>query len=298
MDISAVILSYNTASFTISCIESIIKKTKNSIVYEIIVVDNGSQVDDYKKIFDYITISNYSNITLLREPENLGFGAGNNRGAAIAQGNFIAFINNDTLFENDCFSILLSDYKNLCPACLSPQQLDQNKTLLRTSDHFLSIKREIFGRKLLRFFNPKKYPNPNIHAIQNKKVDMVVGSFMFMETSHFNEVGCFDENLFLYYEETDLCLRLLKHDPPIKSYIIPNARYIHFQKQSTSLNIKTSLQLKKSMLYVLKKHNANLSYRLFYVFFTFKIALKSIFKQKNRAILHLLLFPKKYRKIL
>ena len=94
MDVSVIIVNYNTLKMTKDCIDSVIEKTKD-VEYEIILVDNAS-TDGSKEFF-----KNYRDITYIYNEKNLGFGTANNVGIKIARGNFIFCLNSDTLLLNN-----------------------------------------------------------------------------------------------------------------------------------------------------------------------------------------------------
>ena len=98
INISIVILNFNSHEFTINCLKSIELSIDKYLEYEIIVVDNGSNINDFKLLNQKIEKNSYKlNIKVLRNKTNLGFGGGNMIGAKESIGKYIAFINNDTL---------------------------------------------------------------------------------------------------------------------------------------------------------------------------------------------------------
>ena len=105
-DIATIINNYNSSKLTQECIDSIVEKTAANLNYQIIVVDNCSQIADYKLLEEFCESHSYKNIKLVRSKINTGFGGGNMSGYHYANAKYIAFVNNDTLFLNDCFSIL------------------------------------------------------------------------------------------------------------------------------------------------------------------------------------------------
>ena len=114
INISIVILNFNSHEFTINCLKSIELSIDKYLEFEIIVVDNGSNISDFKLLNQKIEKNSYKqNIKVLRNKTNLGFGGGNMIGAKESIGKYIAFINNDTLLLNNCFNILFCFLVNL-----------------------------------------------------------------------------------------------------------------------------------------------------------------------------------------
>src|SRR5690606_10787902 len=137
-----------------------------------------------------------------------------------------AFVNNDSLLLNDCFSIIIEEMKNnLSYGVCGPQAYKENGDLLPTIDHFTSPLKELLGRKFLEKLNPKKFPNRKQEFKNPQRGQFISGSFMIFRTEDFNKIGGFDTNIFLYQEETDICKRLLKINK--YAYLIPEAKFIH-----------------------------------------------------------------------
>lgn len=281
-DFSIILINYNSSSYTLNCINSIIKETSAHISYDIIVIDNASKIEDYSHLKKEIKKLNLSNLTLSRSKINTGFGGGNMLGIQFANCKYYAFVNNDTILQNDCISIIHEFLeKNATASVCSPQQFNENDEVQKSFDHFLSLKRELFGRKILEKLNPKKYPKRRKIYDNPIKVQSVPGSFLVTRADDFNQIGGFDTNIFLYYEETDLCYRISKLKEKGACYLIPEGRYTHFKGQSTNKNIAIKKELKISLLYVLKKNSGYMAYQILRWWLTLKFLFKSIFKPKN-----------------
>lgn len=279
LDLSIVIINYNTSSYTIKCIESIFEHTSAKLNYDIKIVDNHSKIEDINQLENYIKKIDNPIITLLKNHINVGFGGGNMIGCQFSDAKYYAFVNNDSLLLNDCFSIVLNQMENnqeygIC----GPQSFKEDGKMLPTLDHYSSPLKELFGRYFLEKINPKKYPNRKIEYHQPKRGQFVSGSFMVVRSDDFWSVGGFDTNIFLYHEETDLCIRLAK----IKkyAYLIPEAKFIHFHGASTPKSIEIKTELKISLLYVIRKHYGYVNYRVILLFLQLKYFLKSLRKPK------------------
>ncbi|MFT4800584.1 MAG: GT2 family glycosyltransferase [Flavobacteriaceae bacterium] len=288
-DISIIIINYNTEQYTINCIESIISNTNSKLICQYIIVDNGSQETSFNKVESYIeTIKQKINIQLIRSNINTGFGSGNMIGVLQAKGKYIAFINNDVLLKNDCLSILKDFMEiNNNVGVVGPQAYTENDNLLPTIDHFASLQRELFGRKILETINPKKYTKRKKEYKEPIHGQFIAGSFMFFRTSDFNEIGGFDTNIFLYYEETDLCKRLLKINK--LAYLEPNAKFTHFHGASTEKSIAIKIELKISLLYVIRKHYGIISFYILLTYLQIKYFFSSLIKPKHWKLFYVLL---------
>lgn len=287
-DIAAIIINYNSSKLTQECIDSIVEKTATNLNYQIIVVDNCSQIADYKLLEDFCKSHSFKNLQLVRSKINTGFGAGNMTGYQYANAKYVAFVNNDTLFLNDCFSILKTAIeKDNSIAMVGGQSFTETGKRMVAFDHFASISKELFGRDFLEKVNPKKYPKRKFEYTNPQKVNYVQGSFMFTRTSDFNEVGGFDTNLFLYYEETDLCMRLEKIGK--SCYLIPEAQYVHYHGASTPQSITIKTELKISLLYIIRKHYGYLSYWFLLNYLRINYIFSTLFKPKYSYVLKVLL---------
>ncbi|MDP5158866.1 MAG: glycosyltransferase family 2 protein [Flaviramulus sp.] len=281
VDVSIIIINYNTADYTINCIESIIKHTSKNITCQYLIVDNGSEAENYFNLKEYIdSLSKTITIKLIRSNINTGFGGGNMIGAKYAKGKYLAFINNDVLLKNDCLSILkifMDTNKNV--GVCGPQAFKENKEILPTLDHFASLGRELFGRKVLESVNPKKYPKRKQFYSSPKKGQFVAGSFMFFSSADFNKIGGFDTNIFLYYEETDICKRLEKINK--EAFLVPEGHFIHFHGASTPKQVALKIELKISLLYVIRKHYGLVSFYILLRYLQLKYFISSLIKPKN-----------------
>ena len=287
-DIAVILINYNSTEHTINCVNSIVEKTSKNCNYQIIITDNCSEKDEYLKLKSYCDSLQNEFVSLYQNTINAGFGGGNMFGLQFANANYYAFVNNDTLFKNDCLSILktaLDTNQNIGIA--GAQAFKENDDFMISLDHFASPTREILGRNFLEISNSKKYPKRKRMYTNPIQVNFVPGSFMFVMANDFNEVKGFDTNIFLYYEETDLCIRLSKIDK--QAYLVPEAEFIHFHGASTPRSMAIKKELKISLLYIIRKHYGLFGHLTVSSFLTVKYFFSSIFKPKNWPLFYLLL---------
>ena len=91
-------VNYNSSLYTKACIDSIIKHTSPNIHYQIIVVDNNSEPEDFRNLQ---ALSQNSKVTLVRSKVNLGFAGGNMYGVQFTEADYYFFLNNDSELQND-----------------------------------------------------------------------------------------------------------------------------------------------------------------------------------------------------
>ncbi|WP_281239281.1 glycosyltransferase family 2 protein [Flavobacterium praedii] len=286
-DVSIILINYNSSKHTINCIQSILSNTSKQINFQIIITDNCSEKEDYLNLKLFCDSLHNSNIELHRNIINNGFGAGNMFGVQFANAKYLAFVNNDTLFMNDCLAILKNELdKNQNIGIAGAQSYKENGDFMISLDHFASPTREILGRNFLELINPKKYPRRKKTYSSPTQVNFIPGSFMFVKAIDFYEVGGFDTNIFLYYEETDLCIRLAKKSK--FAYLIPEAKFIHLHGASTAKSMAIKKELKISLLYIIRKHYGFFGHKIVMLFLIIKYFFSSILKPKNWTLFFLI----------
>lgn len=279
MDISVITINYNNNKLTGDFINSVIKSTPKELFIEFIVIDNCSKIDDFEAL-KYTLQNIESKIKLVRSNINLGFGGGNMLGNQYATGKYLAFINNDIIFTEDCFSALINFIKttNSVGVC-TPQQYNIKKKPTSGFDYFHGIKKELLGRSFVELFRNKDLPKRKDFPYQKSiKADFIQGCFMFFTTEAFSKVGGFDTNIFLYFEEMDICYRLKKCG--FDSYVVPNTSFLHFHGASTSKNMLIRQELLISKLYIYKKNYSFLKYKILQFIIAFKLFFKSLINFK------------------
>jgi len=282
MDVSVIIINYHSSEYTKACIDSINKYTKK-LKFEIIVVDNKSSKTDLQNLKQFHQKNSFK---LIESKYNLCFGGGNQLGFQFATGNYIAFINNDTLLTENSL-LKLKEYSEVNPktGALSITQLDTDgKPFKYAFRQYIDLKYHLLGQQ-----KPKKhYSKKHQHNLTKKpfEVDIVSGAFMFFNTKTYEECGGFDTNIFLFYEEMDICKRLNKLG--YKNIFFPETNFIHFQgKSSENINIKKEFLI--SYLYVIQKNYSFIYSFTLKAILLFKYAFKSIIKPKKYIPLTVLL---------
>lgn len=280
INVSCIIINYNTSNFTIACVNSIVEFHQQDLLYEIIIVDNASTTEDFTLLSSAISKMANASIKLIRSKQNTGFGGGNMLGVQHSSPcEYYAFINNDTLQKDENCLLSLKKFmdQNKDIAVCSPQMLDEENNFRVTIDHFSSLQREIFKRAVLEFLFPRTYLDRKKEYSKPTQAHYVQGSFLFVNAEDFNYVGGFDTNLFLYYEESDLCRRLLLERNK-KTYLLPSLSYLHYKGASTPKNITIKIEQKISLLYHTNKHYGWFSYKILLIYFCIRYFFTSFIK--------------------
>ena len=279
INVSIILLNYNNAALTVDCINSIFEKTPKSITFEIIIVDNASRYEDYEQLKAGIDALNHPNISLFRSRINTGFAAGNMQGVQHAKGEYIALINNDVLLVEDSFTALIEHFNNFKDTgVIGIQPIYEDGEKQVAFGHFDTFSNRFLGYWLYEKLNPKKTKR-HLEYKTPTETDFVIGSFMFFRASDFNKIGGLDSNLFLYYEEMDVCKRL--KDIGLKSVFIPTIKYVHLCGRSTNLGYAKKIELKISHLYIVRKNHGYLQYFLLKNLYIITYILKSLVKPKH-----------------
>lgn len=230
MQVSIIIVNFNTPALVEQCLKSIAHHV-HGCLYEVIVVDNASSDDSRERL------SACKNIKLIAADSNLGFGKANNLGAAEASGEMLFFLNPDTILCNDAVTILYNYLKdNTAIGVAGGNLFDAEKQPTHSfSRIFPSITQEMdFAMAQLytkaRFGNNRQFN----HTGQPLDVAFITGADLMIREELFAEIGGFDKDFFMYYEDTALCYQVAKRGYRITS--VPQAEIIHLEGKSFNVS--------------------------------------------------------------
>lgn len=255
MDVSVIIITYNTLNLTIDCINSVFEKT-SGLKFEVILVDNAS-CDGSKEYF-----SIKEEIIYVYNEKNLGFGAANNIGAKVASGKYLFLLNSDTVLLENSIKIFY-DYMENTPnvsAC-GGNLVDANYENVPICGHFPTLINDFFLIGFYNFFRSwykqKISVSQDLSCLRTFDVDYISGADIFIKHEVFSQLKGFDQDFFMYYEETDLFKRMSKAG--LKSVIIPHTAIVHLVGGSSSnqLSLNKYRMIHNSKLLYYKKHHAS-----------------------------------------
>lgn len=236
--VTVIIVSYKVRYYIEQCLNSVLRSVPDA---QLIVVDNSSNDGSVEYLRE-----RYPKVTVLANEENLGFGCANNMALSIAQGQYVLFLNPDTVVAEKTIPSCI-EYMNSHPdtgaigvrmmyadGCFALESRRSLPTPLVAFWHMTGLgrffpKSKVFARYHLTYENPA----------EECSIDVVSGAFMFVRKSVLDVTGGFDESFFMYGEDIDL------------SYRIKNAGYsnvylpypiIHYKGEST---VKTSYRYVK-----------------------------------------------------
>ena len=282
-DISIIIVNYKVKEFIIPCIESIYKHTSKSLRYEILVIDNNSNDGSIDAIK-----SQFSDVKVYENTENIGFSKAVNQGAETAIGKYIFILNPDTKLIEDSISILFTFLeKNETVAVVGPALVTESGIKQQSYWKEPTLINTILSIYHLDFLNYKKNYRNEI-GDKTILVDSISGGAFFVQKDVFQNLNGYHPNLF-WMEDIDFCTKVRKLDNKIIYY--PETKIIHYGGKSAekNLHIAISNQLLSKIKYF-KLHHSGIE--------TIILTVAILFIALIKSILFLIVFPlgSNYRK--
>jgi GT2 family glycosyltransferase len=229
MDVSVVIVNYNTKTLLRECLASIYRHT-GGLEFEVIVSDNASRDGSTVMIRN-----EFPRVMLLENEKNLGFGAANNRGLDRARGDFIFYLNSDTLLLNNGIKIFFDYWRAATDAAslgaLGCVLLDSGGRPVHSFGSFYRAVDELKEK----FSGPPDKPGDSLSL--PKEVGYICGAALFLKRDGYAR---FDERFFLYYEDNDLQLKLAQAGK--KRLLIPGPKIVHLEGKSNTAYTALTLQ--------------------------------------------------------
>ncbi len=237
------VISFEEPRLVREALESVLA-TRAGFDFEVIVVDNASRglapaLAPFKE-----------RLKVIRNEENLGFTRANNRGAAQAKGEYLLFLNSDTMVFPDTFSRLIA-FADTRPdaGAIGPLVLNADGSFQLSYGAPLSLYSEFRQKVLATPASRRMDPD----SLQTREVGWVSGCCLLTRREYFPEGRVFDEGIFLYFDDSELCARLRSMGKKI--YFFPAARMVHFGGASVrSMPARTAVEYRRSQLHVYKKH--------------------------------------------
>lgn len=220
---------YNTPTELLHSLLSI-PQAIGGLPCEVIIVDNASR----KQL---PTLENIrSPISILTNKENKGYGPALNQGVRVSKGDYLLFVNTDTLFQEDAIVRLYQRIKrDKKIGVIGPQMRGRNGKVLQSYNGMPFLPDAIFAFSFLNRLPKNKFSRrywlSDMDVTKEQEVSFVGGACMMARREVFDRVGGFDERFFMYFEEVDLCYKIKKIGYKILYY--PKARVIHLIGKSS-----------------------------------------------------------------
>ena len=253
VDISIVIVNYNTQEYLGRCVKSIYRSGIDTKDIELIIIDNNSS-DSSLQIAQDIIDNEKIKSNIIRNNINVGFSKAINMGLSQCSGKYVCILNPDIYIEKNCF-IKLIDFmnKNLGIGCIGPKIVNYDGSLQISCKRSLpTIKNSIY--KIIGL--DKLFKNNEVISAYNllyldedeiNEVEVISGAFMLIRLDVMKEVGAFDESFYLYGEDIDYCHRIKRKG--FRTLYYPLAKAIHYKgKSAKSHPFKAIYHFHKSMI--------------------------------------------------
>jgi len=246
MELSIIIINWNTQELLSNCLSSIYRTIKE-IAFEIILVDNGSEdgsVPFVKKHF--------SSVKIIANTDNRGFGRANNQALEIMEGRYALLLNTDTVLTPHAVAQLYSFMESTPDAAMAcGQLLNSDGSKQNSIAAFPTLLTLIANTSLLEHLFPKRFPSKRYHHHEPVEVDSGIGACLLVRKAAIDDVGMFDERYFFFFEETDWAYQM--HRKGWKTYHVPNAHIYHLQGQSIGPNIRSRIEFYRSRYIYFRK---------------------------------------------
>lgn len=293
--LSIIVISYNTAKITQDCLDSVFKDkglcfdlksppSDHTIPTEIIVIDNASTDNSVS------LLKKTPHIKLIINKKNTGFARANNQGTKIAQGNYILFLNSDTLILHSSISQSLNWLSSHPEASTcTAQLLNANKSIQASGGFFpnlINVFTWSVGLDDLPFVNkiiPPLHPHtPDFYTkdkfyLSNHRQDWVTAAFMLVRKSSLPRSGPFDPDYFMYSEEIELSYRIKQKNPKTQCWYLIGPQIIHLGGASAKNKADPIINEYRGILSFFKKHRPPFYYQIVKIILNTNACLRSLF---------------------
>lgn len=257
MQLSIITINFRKPLLTTSCIESVYTAYKaffEKSEFELLIVDNFSEDDSADILEKEIKKKHYKNVHLLLHKENNGFGGGNNFGARHAKGEYLLFLNNDTIVKKGIDTMVIFCKEHPAIGIIGGALKSPNGSVQSSAGKFYTLPRVLLlllGLQRLNILDK----NPTTIA----KVDWVKGALLMMSRNFFDTLKGFDEHIFMYVEDMELCYRAYLHKKDV--YFYPDVEVLH-KDQGSSNRSFAIVSIYAGIIYFYQKHKSTLEQRL------------------------------------
>ncbi|MEK7581074.1 MAG: glycosyltransferase family 2 protein [Patescibacteria group bacterium] len=265
MDVTVIIVNWNTKKLLQDCLESIYKFTKG-ISFEVIVVDNASEDGSQTMVRQ-----KFPQVKLIQNKNNAGFATANNQGIREAKGKYIFLLNSDAyLIENSLKKLLEIGDSNKNLGVLCPLLLNEDKSIQQSVGFSPNLWRVFlwmtfiddlpFGYLLKPF-----HVDHDAFYKNSQEIDWASGAAILIPKTVIKKAGLLDEKIFMYGEDVEWCYRIKVSG--FSNYFSPKTKIIHIGRGSSGKIAKNAfLGEYIGLIYFYKKHRGVISLQLLLVF--------------------------------
>jgi len=224
-DVSILVVNWNTRDRLRRCLEAL-ARLPAPVSCDVVVVDNGSTDGSAEMV-----ASGFPSVRFLQNARNEGFARAVNRGVAETDAPFVLLLNSDAELQSGALATLagtLRDHPDVAAA--GAQLFKPDGRIQHAFDVFPSLLTELVNKGLLRRLWPSRHPSRLQARSESCEVDSLIGACMMIRRAAIEDVGGLDPRFFVFYEETDWCLRARRDGWRI--VLVPGARAVHGQGET------------------------------------------------------------------
>jgi len=269
--ISVVLVNYNDRPHLDDCLTSLADSVCQ-LGAEVIVVDNSS-IDGSREYLE----QGFPAVKLIANPVNAGFAAGNNLGARESRGDYLLFLNTDTVLYPETVGFLLEEMmRNPDVGAVGPALIRKDLSYQVSFGNRVSFFSQLWQKYALNPCHKHRLPG----LTKKREVGWLSGAFFMTRRDVFEKAGCFDENFFIYFEDIDLCYRIRRSG--FRLVFLPQARAIHEGGATTApLGYRSRVEYVKSQLYFYVKNCSRASQALLRMYLRCGFFMGSLFGKLN-----------------
>lgn len=246
MDVSIVIVNWNTRQLLLDCLSSVYA-TIHELAFEVFVVDNASTDDSVKAVREF-----YPGVTVIQNTENLGFAKANNLALRIIRGNYALLLNTDAVLTAGAVERLFRFMEqNRAVGLACGQLLNADGSKQNSIANFPNLASFFCNETLLRLLLPKQFPSKRQEYSEPVEVESCIGACLMVRKQAMDQVGLLDERFFFFLEETDWAFAMKRAG--WLAYFVPMAKIFHLQGQSAGHNVQSRIMFYRSRYQYIKK---------------------------------------------
>ncbi len=234
---SIVIPVFNRLDYTLDCLRAICEFTQPN--YEVIVINNASKDGTHE------ALASIENLNLINNEQNVGFGIACNQGARMARGEYVVFLNNDTVPQLGWLSALIACAERQAkPGCIGSRLIYPHTFEIQSA----GVR---FGKYLLPEDEFQNYPHDHPLVSSDRAVKALCGASLLVPRSLFNGLGGFDERFLNGLEDVDLCLQM--HVGGYSNILCASSNVLHY-KSATEGRYELDKDRENTVLFHQKWH--------------------------------------------
>jgi len=288
MDLSIIIVSFNTKKITEKCLVELKRNfIKYPLNYEVIVIDNSS-VDGTSQLLKKLQ-TKWSNLRILLNNKNIGYGKANNIGLNMAKGKYILYLNSDAIIKDIDFKDIINLFTTqkdigaltvkvgLPNGQIDPASHRGFPTLWRSFTYFSKLEKIFYNTPFLnKLFGGYHLAHLDLSTIH--EIDACTGAFLFARKNILDKIGGFDKDFFMYGEDLELAYQIKIKGYKVLYYPLWKVLHLKYSSGLKGKNLDTKIKTKyyfyESMKIFYKKHyskeNFYLVNKLVYLFIDLK----------------------------